>query len=150
MMISERFPDLAMADTFHWLLEEATAFVADPEEEPVTARARALLTLVHASRQARELVTDRVKVGTLLAAEIGVAPPGGEEDVSVHRTLPNPLALLLIGSQRCRNGDQVRVVVRRAGMEAIERSSTWPFGLAVAERLTRPGPPVGGTQPGFS
>ncbi|MGQ0743068.1 MAG: hypothetical protein ACT4OS_01750 [Acidimicrobiales bacterium] len=142
MKTSERFPELAMADTFQWLLEEATSFLADPDadEDPVGARARALLTLAHASRQARELVAERLEAGELLAAEIHIESRCGETDVSAHRHLPNPLALLLICSQRARAGDRVAVVVRRSAMAATERSSHWPFGLEVAERLTRPGP----------
>ena len=141
MKTSERCRSGAMAQTFEWLLEEATEFIADPDEEPIGARARALVTLVHASRQARQLVIDRVEVGTVVAVQINVMSMAGRSDVSVHRSLPNPLALLLIASQRCQRGDRVCIVVQRAGMEPTTRSSSWPFGLEVAERLTRPGPP---------
>jgi len=133
-----RFRDPAMAETFEWLLDEATAFIAEPEEEPVGARARGLLTLVHASRQARALVREPVPVGAPLAVGIGVSTPGGPERLSIHRELPNPLALLCLASQRCRPGDQVRIFVQRAGLAPVERAAIWPFGLAVAEELTRP------------
>ncbi|MGH3849382.1 MAG: hypothetical protein ACRDRT_06730, partial [Pseudonocardiaceae bacterium] len=113
----------------------------DPGEDLVAARARALLALVHASRQARDLVGGRVDVGTVVSTEIRITTACGDQDACVYRSLPNPLALLLIGSQRCRAGDRVGIVVQRAGMDPSERSSVWPFGLATAERLTRPGPP---------
>lgn len=64
--------------------------------------------------------------------------PSGRELFSVSTHLPSPLTLLLVCTRNCDDGDLVRVRQRTAKCGSMTQEAHWPFGLAEAERLTRP------------
>jgi hypothetical protein len=57
---------------------------------------------------------------------------------SVSTYLPSPLTLLLLCTRNCESGDVVAVRQVTAKCGASTQEAQWPFGLAEAERLTRP------------
>ena len=63
---------------------------------------------------------------------------GGRELLAVSTHLPSPLSLLLVCTRNCEDGDLVRVCQRTAKCGSMTQEAHWPFGLAEAERLTRP------------
>jgi hypothetical protein len=63
---------------------------------------------------------------------------GGRELHSVSTHLPSPLTLLLVCTRNCEDGDLVGVRQVTAKCGSMVQEARWPFGLAEAERLTRP------------
>lgn len=95
----------------------------------------------HAFRNAQadfEAFRSRMCEGTaLIAMELGIR--GGSRDLlSVSTHLPSPLTLLLVCTRNCEDGDLVSVRQRTAKCGSLLQEARWPFGLAEAERLTRP------------
>lgn len=94
--------------------------------------------LVEASRRVRDVVAGAVAVGTPLAVGIHQGQRGRCRGSVHYRDLPHPLSLLILGSSLFEPGDDIAVVVQRAGMADLRREARWPFDLATAEWLTRP------------
>jgi hypothetical protein len=95
----------------------------------------------HAFRNAQadfEAFRTQMCEGTALTAmELGIRG-GGRDLLSVSTHLPSPLTLLLVCTRNCRDGDLVTVRQRTAKCGSMLQEARWPFGLAEAERLTRP------------
>jgi hypothetical protein len=62
----------------------------------------------------------------------------GRELHSVSTYLPNPLTLMLVCTRNCESGDLVAVSQVTAKCGSMTQEAHWPFGMAEAERLTRP------------
>jgi hypothetical protein len=63
---------------------------------------------------------------------------GGRTLHSVSTYLPSPLTLLVLCTRNCQPGDVVALRQTTAKCGATSQEARWPFGLAEAERLTRP------------
>jgi hypothetical protein len=51
---------------------------------------------------------------------------------------PTPVALMLLCVRMCDHADDVTVIQHTAARGSSSRTAAWPFGMAVAEELTRP------------
>ncbi len=138
--------DLALFET---LMGQADRFLGGERDSPGERRAGAALALAHASRQVRDLMASAVEPGTPVAVTILRRRAGDQVACDHYLTLPNPLSLLIVGGSAYTKGDDITVVIQRAGLPTLRRNATWPFDLATAERLTRPDdrttPPPGQT-----
>jgi hypothetical protein len=95
----------------------------------------------HAFRNAQsdfEQFTASVREGhAMISMELRING-GGRELLSVSTYLPSPLTLLLVCTRNCEDGDLVGVRQVTAKCGSMTQEAHWPFGLAEAERLTRP------------
>jgi len=95
----------------------------------------------HAFRNAQsdfEQFSASVCHGTaMIAMELNITG-AGRDLLSVSTYLPSPLTLLLVCTRNCEDGDRVSVRQHTAKCGSMTQEAHWPFGLAEAERLTRP------------
>jgi hypothetical protein len=119
------------------VVREVGRYLAGDDASPREQRHAA----AHAFRNAEadfDAFRDRLCEGTaLVAMELGIRG-GGRDLLSVSTHLPSPLTLLLVCTRNCEDGDLVTVRQRTAKCGSMVQEARWPFGLADAERLTRP------------
>ncbi len=127
--------DLALFDA---LLIQTDQFLTDGTGPPRERRVRAAEAIPHASRQVRDLVGSALTAGTPIGVELRRDRDGDWQGSDYYQALPNPLSLLILGAARFQAGDDVTVIIQRAGCPDLRRHARWPFGLPVAEQLTRP------------
>ena len=119
------------------VVRQVGEYLAGADAPPAEQRHAA----AHAFRNAQsdfEQFSASVCDGTaMIAMELNISG-GGREMLSVSTYLPSPLTLLLVCTRNCEDGDLVSVRQRTAKCGSMVQEAHWPFGLAEAERLTRP------------
>jgi hypothetical protein len=119
------------------VVREVGRYLAGDDASPREQRHAA----AHAFRNAQadfEAFRSRLCDGTTLTAMELSIRGGGRDLLSVSTHLPSPLTLLLVCTRNCEDGDVVAVRQRTAKCGSLLQEARWPFGLAEAERLTRP------------
>jgi hypothetical protein len=119
------------------VVREVGRYLAGDDASPQEQRHAA----AHAFRNAEadfEAFRRHLCDGTALTAMELTIRGGGRDLLSVSTHLPSPLTLLLVCTRNCADGDVVAVTQRTAKCGSMRQEARWPFGLAEAERLTRP------------
>jgi hypothetical protein len=119
------------------VVREVGRYLAGDDASPQEQRHAA----AHAFRNAQddfEAFRSQLCEGTAMTAMELSIRGGGRDLVLVSTHLPSPLTLLLVCTRNCEDGDMVAVKQRTATCGSMLQEARWPFGLAEAERLTRP------------
>lgn len=131
--------DMPSGCPIQWLAADVGAFLAGGEpasfEEAVLAGRQ---VLARGAREVEDLLGSSYAPHEVVATELRFAGPGRGFRRTVFALTPSPAALLLLCLRLCDGGDDVHVLQHTAAHGTITRAEQWPFGMADAERLTRP------------
>ena len=125
-----------------WLADDIGAYLAGddagegPGDEAVQRVGREALT--RAASEVDDLLHSAFAAHEVVATELRFASPRQGFRRTVFALPPTPAALLVLCLRLCEPGDDVHVLQHTAGHGTTTRGDRWPFGMSVAERLTRP------------
>jgi hypothetical protein len=85
-----------------------------------------------------ELLRSAFAPDDVVATELRVAGPTRGFRRTMFALPPTPVAPLLLCLRMCDLGDDVSIIHHTAAHGRSTRTETWPFGMSVAEQLTRP------------
>jgi len=135
---SEQVPDLPSACPVRWLATDVGRFLTDDDGTPDEAVAVGRRVLARAAGEVEDLLGSAFAPHEVVATELRVAGPGRGFRRTVFALPPSPAALLLLCLRLCDGGDDVHLLQHTAARGTTTRTARWPFGMAEAERLTRP------------
>ncbi len=121
-----------------WLLQELEQWLAGDLSDGRQRREIVGRALRAGTADAHRWLDERVGGDEVIRVDLLLEGSGDHARHSVFRSLPTPVALLLICLDQCRVGDEVVVVQELAKSGRVEARATWPFGMDEAETLTRP------------
>jgi hypothetical protein len=121
-----------------WLVDDIGRFLAgdDAPAEDVTGAGRGAVG--RAAHEVDDLLKSAFSAHEVVATELRFAGPDRGYRRTVFALPPTPVALMVLCLRMCDVGDDVSVLQHTAGQGTSTRSASWPFGMAVAEELTRP------------
>jgi hypothetical protein len=128
-----------------WLVDDIGQFLAGEEASPDEVGGIGRQALSRASGEVNALLESAFAAHEVVATELRLASPARGFRRTVFALPPTPVALMLLCMRLCDVGDDVSVLQHTAGHGTFTRSESWPFGMSVAEELTRP--PERGTIP---
>jgi hypothetical protein len=121
-----------------WLVKELGDWFTDDRQDARDSRLRVQQALWQGAIDAQSFLGSEISDGEVVQVELLLRGLHGGR-CSVYREVPTPVALLMVCLEQAFPGDEVtltQLVARRGRVAAQHR---WPFGLDVAEQLTRPG-----------
>ncbi|MFO7281998.1 MAG: hypothetical protein C0P77_016470 [Thermoanaerobacterales bacterium] len=121
-----------------WMVEDIGRYLAGDDAPPEEVDAAGHRAISRAVDEARELLQSAYRAHDVVATELRFAGPVRGFRRTVFALPPTPAALMLLCARMCDVGDDVQVMQHTAACGTATRSASWPFGMAVAERLTRP------------
>ncbi len=121
-----------------WLVDDIGRFLAGEEASPDEIGDAGHQALGWATGEVNALLGSAFAAHEVVATELRLAGPGRGFRRTVFALPPTPVALLLLCMRLCDLGDDVSVLQHTAGHGTSTRSAAWPFGMDVAEELTRP------------
>ena len=121
-----------------WLAEDVGRFLADDGADEGTVDRTGRAALGRAADEVDSLLHSAFAAHEVVATELRFAGPRRGFRRTVFALPPTPVALLLLCLRLCDGGDDVTVMQHTAGHGTTTRSEAWPFGMAAAERMTRP------------
>jgi hypothetical protein len=121
-----------------WLVDDVGQFmVAEPASDAeIGAAGRDALS--RAAGEVNMLLGSAFAAHEVVATELRFAGPDRGFRRTVFAMAPTPVALLLLCMRMCDVGDDVSVLQHTAGHGTSTRHASWPFGMSVAEEITRP------------
>lgn len=121
-----------------WIIDDVGRYLAgdDATADEIGSAGRQAIT--RAASEVHELLRSAYRAHEVVATELRFAGPGRGFRRTVFALSPAPAALMLLCMRMCDVGDDVRVLQHTAARGTATRGATWPFGMDVAERLTRP------------
>jgi hypothetical protein len=136
---SEPSHELPAGCPVRWLAADVGRYLShDDEVAPRDAEAVGRKALARAAREVEDLLGSAFAPHEVVATELRFAGPRRGFRRTVFALPPSPGALLLLCLRLCDGGDDVHVLQHTAAQGTTTRSDRWPFGMADAERLTRP------------
>ncbi|HEY7070450.1 MAG TPA: hypothetical protein VH479_10065 [Acidimicrobiales bacterium] len=120
------------------MVDDVGRFLAGDEAPPDAVAQAGREALARASEELSELLRTTYAPHEVVATELRFAGPARGFRRTVVPLGPTPVALMLLCLGACDPGDDVIVLQHTAACGSLSRTGTWPFGLAVAEELTRP------------
>jgi hypothetical protein len=139
---SEPSRELPAGCPVRWLAADIGRFRSDEDDlTPRDAEAVGREALARAARDVEDLLGSAFAPHEVVATEVRLAGPRRGFRRTVFALPPSPGALLLLCLRLCDGGDggdDVAVLQHTAAHGTTTRSERWPFGMADAERLTRP------------
>lgn len=120
-----------------WLVHEVGQWFADDLKTDQAKEAVVSQALKAAGEGAHRWLDERFEADDVVRVDLRLSGHGRERH-SVFRSVPSPLALLLICLDQCRVGDEVVLSQELAKAGRVETRGEWPFGMGEAEKLTRP------------
>ena len=121
-----------------WLSADIGRFLTDGESPADDAVRVGRQALARAAREVEDLLGSSFAPHEVVATELRFAGPRRGFRRTVFALPPTPAALLLLCLRMCDGGDDVNVLQHTAAHGTTNRQARWPFGMADAERLTRP------------
>jgi hypothetical protein len=121
-----------------WLVHDVGRFLAGEDAPPQEVGSAGRQALTRAAAEVERLLTSSYAPHEVVATELRFAGPQRGFRRTVLALSPTPAALQLLCMRLCDLGDDVSVLQHTAGHGTSTRTDTWPFGMAVAEELTRP------------
>jgi hypothetical protein len=121
-----------------WLAADIGGFLSDGDLPPEDTVAVGREALARSAREVEDLLGSAFAPHEVVATELRFAGPRRGFRRTVFALPPSPGALLLLCLRLCDGGDDVHVLQHTAAHGTTTRSERWPFGMADAERLTRP------------
>jgi len=121
-----------------WLVEEIGRFLAGDDAAPAEVGSAGRQALTRAAGEVHDLLRSAYSAHEVVATELRFAGPQRGFRRTVFALPPTPAALMLLAMRMCDTGDDVTVLQHTAARGTSSRHGQWPFGMAEAERLTRP------------
>jgi hypothetical protein len=121
-----------------WLIEDIGRFLAGDDAAPAEVGSAGRLALTRAAGEVHDLLRSAYSAHEVVATELRFAGPQRGFRRTVFALSPTPAALMLLAMRMCDTGDDVTVLQHTAARGTSSRHGQWPFGMAEAERLTRP------------
>jgi hypothetical protein len=121
-----------------WMIDDIGRYLggdgASPDEVAGTGRR----AVTRAATEVEELLRSAYAAHEVVATELRFAGPERGFRRTVFALPPTPIALMLLCMRMCDPGEAVTVVQHTAGRGSPSQSAAWPFGLDIAEQITRP------------
>jgi hypothetical protein len=121
-----------------WLVEDIGRFLAGDDAAPAEVGSAGRQALTRAASEVHDLLRSAYSAHEVVATELRFAGPQRGFRRTVFALSPTPAALMLLAMRMCDTGDDVTVLQHTAARGTSSRHGQWPFGMAEAERLTRP------------
>lgn len=121
-----------------WLVDDIGRFLAGDGASPDDIDGAGRQALSRASGEVNTLLESAFAAHEVVATELRLASPARGFRRTVFALPPTPVALMVLCMRLCDVGDDVSVLQHTAGQGTFTRSGSWPFGMTVAEELTRP------------
>jgi hypothetical protein len=121
-----------------WLVEDIGRFLAGDDAQPAEVGSAGRQALTRAANEVNDLLRSAYAAHEVVATELRFAGPQRGFRRTVFALSPTPAALMLLAMRMCDTGDDVTVLQHTAAQGTSSRHGQWPFGMAEAERLTRP------------
>ena len=125
-----------------WLVDDIGRFLAGDDASDAEVGSAGRQALTRAAGEVHDLLHSAYSAHEVVATELRFAGPQKGFRRTVFALPPTPVALMLLAMRMCDPGDDVTVLQHTAARGTASRHGRWPFGMAEAERLTRP--PSGG------
>ncbi|HET8617317.1 MAG TPA: hypothetical protein VFM27_00060 [Acidimicrobiales bacterium] len=121
-----------------WMIDDVGRYLAGPDATAADAGGAGRRALTRAAGEVDELLRSAFAAHEVVATELRFAGPSRGFRRTVFALSPTPVALMLLCTRLCDPGDDVTVIQHTAARGSSSRTAPWPFGLALAEELTRP------------
>ena len=121
-----------------WLVDDIGRFLAGDDASPNEVGSVGRQALGRAASEVHDLLHSAYSANEVVATELRFAGPERGFRRTVFALPPTPVALMLLAMRMCDPGDDVSVLQHTAARGTTSRRGRWPFGMAEAERLTRP------------
>ena len=121
-----------------WLADDIGEYLAGADAGPDAVQVAGREALSRAASEVDDLLHSAFAAHEVVATELRFAGPRRGFRRTVFALPPTPAALLVLCLRLCEPGDDVSVLQHTAGHGTTTRADRWPFGMSVAERLTRP------------
>jgi hypothetical protein len=120
------------------MIDDIGQFLAGDDAGPEDVDSAGRLAVTRAADEVAHLLASAYAAHEVVATELRLAGPRRGFRRTVFAVSPTPVALMLLCMRMCDTGEDVTVLQHTAARGTTTRTAAWPFGLAVAEELTRP------------
>jgi hypothetical protein len=120
------------------MIDDIGQFLAGDGAGPDDVGRAGRLAVTRAADEVTHLLASAYAAHEVVATELRLAGPRRGFRRTVFAVSPTPVALMLLCMRMCDTGEDVTVLQHTAARGTTTRTAAWPFGLAVAEELTRP------------
>ena len=121
-----------------WMLDDVGRYLAGDDAPAAEVGSVGRQAVTRAADEVNDLLHSAYGAHEVVATELRFAGPDRGFRRTVFALSPTPVALMLLCIRMCDVGDDVHVLQHTAACGSSTRSAAWPFGMAVAEELTRP------------
>jgi len=121
-----------------WLINDVGRYLAGDEASPAEVGSTGRQAVTRAAGEVSDLLRSAYSAHEVVATELRFAGPDRGFRRTVFALSPTPIALMLLCMRMCDTGDDVKVLQHTAARGTATRAAVWPFGLDIAEQLTRP------------
>jgi len=121
-----------------WMLDDIGRYLAGDDAPPAEVGSVGRQAVTRAAGEVNDLLRSAYAAHEVVATELRFAGPERGFRRTVFALSPTPVALMLLCMRMCDAGDDVLVLQHTAACGSSTRSAVWPFGMGVAEELTRP------------
>jgi hypothetical protein len=121
-----------------WMLDDIGRYLAGDEAPPAEVAGAGRQAVTRAATEVGDLLHSAYGAHEVVATELRFAGPDRGFRRTVFAVPPTPVALMLLCMRMCDPGDDVSVLQHTAACGTASRSAVWPFGMDLAEQLTRP------------
>lgn len=121
-----------------WLINDVGRYLTGDEASPSEVAGVGRDAVTRAATEVNDLMASAYAAHDVVATELRFTGSAHGARRTVFALSPSPVALMLLCMRLCAAGDEISVLQHTAGRGTTTRSAAWPFGLAVAEQLSRP------------
>lgn len=121
-----------------WMVDDIGRYLAGDDATPTEVGSAGRQAVTRAAAEVNDLLRSAYSAHEVVATELRFAGPERGFRRTVFALSPTPVALMLLCMRMCDTGDDVIVLQHTAACGTATRTATWPFGMDLAEQLTRP------------
>lgn len=121
-----------------WMIDDIGRYLAGDDAASAEIGSAGRQAVTRAASEVDDLLRSAFAAHEVVATELRFAGPARGFRRTVFALSPTPVALMLLCMRMCDPDDDVIVVQHTAARGSSSRTASWPFGMAVAEELTRP------------
>jgi hypothetical protein len=120
------------------MLDDVGRYLAGDDAPPAEVARAGRQAVTRAATEVGDLLGSAFGAHEVVATELRFAGPDRGFRRTVFALPPTPVALMLLCIRMCDPGDDVSVLQHTAACGTATRTGVWPFGMDLAEQLTRP------------
>jgi hypothetical protein len=121
-----------------WLIDDIGRYLVGEDADGADVGSAGRQAVTRAAGEVDDLLRSAYAAHEVVATELRLAGPDRGFRRTVFAISPTPVALMLLCIRMCDPADDVTVIQHTAARGSSSRTAPWPFGMAVAEELTRP------------